>query len=367
MNEKTIAKLSKKTATMYASIMGCVKDGYYVLWQPKIQELVVTVRELIEAYEKVTRGKIVEEHYQKLLNYCKQVEALEYVVFECGNIQTMNEVQTGLLETLTEMQDLLEKGVRRYEKVEQRVSSVYAYEKEFITASKNLIEGYKEKIQSRIRQNISKVHNFGTLSEEERKYFMTHVILFDEGKIENTIFDYLHDAERKVEDEFREVERKAIISGVTMEMQESRSYVHKYRREADKKNPKEFSISRKLLKEGEITNKFEIWFESLVGKDSSVGKLIDEGGTSYEIPMEIGMYDAIEAVVDGNINDLSMKEIIDAYTEECAELKERSFKEFYGEYEQIKKLCQIVQEAVGHFPEWEAREVGLADIILRES
>lgn len=366
MEEKTITKLSSMTANMYASIMGRVKDGYYAVWHPKIQQLILIVHALVEEYEKCTRGKVVEEHYQALLNYSKQVEQLEEIVFERGDIHTMNEIQKGLSNYINEMQELLEKGVRRYEKLEERVSKVYVYEEKFIADSKRLNEEYKEKIQNRIRQNISKVHNFGTLSEEERKAFMTRVILFDEGKIENTILEYLHDAERKVEEEFTEVERKAIISGNTMERDESRAYVHKYRKEAGKKSPKELSISRKLLKEGEINNKFELWFENLMGKDTTVGKLIDEGATSYEVPMEISMYDAIEAVVDGNVNELSMKEMIDAYTQECAELKERSFAEFYGEYDQIKILCSLVQKSVELFPEWDAREVGLGDILLNE-
>ena len=38
-----------------------------------------------------------------------------------------------------------------------------------------------------------------SFSEEERKHFMTHVLMFDEGKLENTIREHLNEAEQNEE------------------------------------------------------------------------------------------------------------------------------------------------------------------------
>ena len=229
-----------------------------------------------------------------------------------------------------------------------------------------MVDDYKHKLQNRIKQNIEKVRQFEGLPEEERRYFMTHVLFFDEGKIENTILEYLNEAEQKVVAEALEIEKDAIVLPNMVEQEESREYVYQYRLENEKSNPKELSISRKILKQGEIENKFETWFNNLLGEDSSVGKLINEGHKIYGRPIEEQMFTAMENVIDGNLGNLKMTEMIEAYKEECIAIREKSFLEFYGDYKEVENLLFIVEKALQIFPEWETRDVSIADIILGE-
>ena len=110
--------------------------------------------------------------------------------------------------------------------------------------------------------------------------------------------------------------------------------------------------------------KFETWFENLLGNESTVGQLINEKKSEEVHSMEERMIEAIEDVVNSNLGGLNMIEMIDAYKEECAELKESSFKKFFGEYEQIKSLIPILKKAEELFPEWETSSVSMADIML---
>ena len=58
--------------------------------------------------------------------------------------------------------------------------------------------------------------------------------------------------------------------------------------------------------------------------------------------------------------------MIEAYKEECIAIREKSFLEFYGDYKEVENLLFIVEKALQIFPEWETRDVSIADIILGE-
>lgn len=366
MEDKVITKLSVMTEKMYTSIVGQIKNGYFSIWNPRFEELNMIMEALISDYNHCKKGKILQEHFSELLKYQEQVRNLPKAVFEDGDLEAMELIQRELPPILSNMKAAMEQGVRKYDQVEASVNQVDEYEREFINASSSLVSEYKLKLRNRINQNLGKVQQFETLSAEERRYFMTHVIFFDEGKIENCILEYLNEAERKVEQDVLEVEREAIIAPEFIDLEESPMYVKRYREEAGRQSPHLLSISRKLLKEGEMENKFESWFNSLIGENSSVGQLISEGKKSYEAPIEEQMFQAVEAVLDNNLGNLNMREMLDAYKQECVMIKEKSFEEFYGDYQEIENLIFIVDKALQLFPQWKARDVSIADIILGE-
>lgn len=364
--DKTIKKLTSMTEKMYTSLTGQMKYGYYAIWNPRFQELKMIMEAMLEDYGHCKRGKILQNHYDELLKCQKRVLELPSEVFEAGNLEAMAYVREEMPKALQEIRDALKIGLEKYDRVEKRIEEFYVYEKGFINASSTLVDDYKHKLQNRIKQNIEKVRQFEGLPEEERRYFMTHVLFFDEGKIENTILEYLNEAEQKVVAEALEIEKDAIVLPNMIEQEESREYVYQYRLENEKSNPKELSISRKILKQGEIENKFETWFNNLLGEDSSVGKLINEGHKIYGRPIEEQMFTAMENVIDGNLGNLKMTEMIEAYKEECIAIREKSFLEFYGDYKEVENLLFIVEKALQIFPEWETRDVSIADIILGE-
>lgn len=367
MDEKILHKLSDLTELMYGSIMSQLKSGYYALWCPRIQKLNMAMEELVAGYESCVRGELLEEQYQTLSRKQKECLELEHLIFEQGELDQMNMVKQEFSETLSRMKQVLEQGVKGYDMLEDEFLEVYACEKEFVTTSNHLVEDYKIKLRNRMKQNMDKVSQFEQLTAEERKYFMTHVILFDEGKLENMIFHHLAEAEEKVKDTFKDVEQKAIICGKDISFEESRQYVHQYRVNAKKADPKEFSTSRRLQEAESVENKFEAWFENLLGSESTVGKLINQQKKADDFPMEERMIKAVEDVVNGNLGGLDMTKMIEAYREECAALKEDSFKRFFGDYEQVKKLVGILENAVTLVSQWEANDVSIADIILGTS
>lgn len=366
MEDKVLHKLSAMTEEMYSSIMGQVKDGYHASWTPKYRGLIAIMEQLVEVYEDCARGEVLEEQYQELTQIWEQAKELYHSVFEEGDFQSLEQLKERLPQLLTDAMADMEQGLRKYDQVAADLSKVDEYEKEFVSASNNLVAEYKEKLRNRIRQNVAKVSQFGNLSEEERRYFMTHVLFFDEGKLENKILEYLTEAENKVQQEVVQVECRAIIAKHEVTKEERNAYVYKWREEEGRTSPKELGISHKLLHEGEIEDKFENWFNHSLGADSSVGKLINEGTKSVEAPMEEQMFKAMENVIDSNLGDLKMTEMLDAYKTECVRLKEKSFKEFYGVYDDITKLIEAVKKALKQLPELEVSDVSVADIIFGE-
>lgn len=364
MDERILQRLSDSTEQMYNSVMEHLKNGYYTLWNPKIQELNTMVEELVADYGKCLRGEILECQYQGLLQEQKQCLELEKIVFEQGKVERMELFQKEFLRLLTGVKETLEMCIAEYDMLEDKFQNVYDCEYEFVSISHNLIKDYKARIRNRMQLNIDKVSQFQKLSAEERKYFMTHVILFDEGKLENTILSHLTTAEKKVQDTFKAVEQKAIICGRKMTFSESREYVHAYRKEQQKEDPRYLSTSRRLEEAEAIENKFESWFESLLGNESTVGQLINEEKSDDVLPMEERMVEAIENAVNSNLGGLNMIEMIEAYKEECAALKEYSFKSFFGEYEQIKSLLPMIKRTEKVLLEWETCRVGLAEIVM---
>lgn len=366
MEDKVLHKLSAMTEEMYSSIMGQVKNGYHASWTPKYRGLLAIMEQLVASYAECVRGEVLEEQYQELTQILEQAKELSHSVFEEGDFQSLEQVKERLPKILTDAIADMEQGLQKYEQVAADLSKVDEYEKEFVSASSHLVADYKEKLRNRIRQNVTKVSQFETLSEEERRYFMTHVLFFDEGKLENKILEYLNEAENKVQQEVVQVECRAIIAKheVTKEVRDA--YVYKWRKEEGRTSPKELGISHKLLHQGEIEDKFETWFNHSLGEDSSVGKLINEGNKSVEAPMEEQMFQAMENVIDSNLGDLKMTEMLDAYKMECIRLKEKSFEEFYGVYDEITKLIEVAKKALEQLPELEVRDVSIADIILDE-
>lgn len=366
MEDKVLHKLSAMTEEMYSSIMGQVKSGCHESWTPKYRGLIVIMEQLVEAYADCARGEVLEEQYQELTQILEQAKELFHLVFEKGDFQSLEQIKERLPKFLTDAIANMEQGLQKYDQVAADLSKVDEYEKEFVSASNNLVAEYKEKLRNRIRQNVTKVRQFETLSEEERRYFMTHVLFFDEGKLENKILEYLNEAENKVQQEVVQVECRAIIAMHEVTKEERDTYVYKWREEEGRTSPKELGISRKRLGEGEIEDTFETWFNHSLGADSSVGKLINEGNKSVEAPMEEQMFLAMENVIDSNLGDLKMTEMLDAYKTECVRLKEKSFREFYGVYDEITKLIEAVKKALEQLPELEVRDVGVADIIFGE-
>ena len=247
MKETQLNKLTRLSVDMYASICKHMKQAYFQKWNPLFEEWKLLLEELCKSYEKVGKsGKVLQEQSQTLHVLTKQVAELPDLIFEQGKLEILDEVVQAISQGLEEMVQVLQSGVERYQQVEESMSHLDSYAKEFVAASSTLIQDYKIKLSNRLQQNIGKVRGFEQLSPEERRYFMTHVILFDEGKLENTILDYLSKAEHNVEMEALEVERSAIISSKPMDLEMSVAYVEAYRNRNDKVNPKTLSLSEKI-------------------------------------------------------------------------------------------------------------------------
>lgn len=366
MDDKVLKKLAVMTEEMYASIMEQVKNGSYTRWNPRFQELHAIMEQLVSAYAGCQRGEVLEEQYQELIQILEQTKELSHQVFEAGDFQSLENITERLPRILTDSIADMEQGLQKYDQVAADLSSVDEYEKEFVLASTHLIVDYKEKLRNRLRQNVTKVSQFEDLTEEERRYFMTHVLFFDEGKLENKILEYLNEAENKVQQEVVKVECRAIMAKHEVTQEERAVYVYKWREEEGRQSPKELGISHKLLFAEEIEDKFENWFNHSLGADSSVGQLINQGNKSMEAPMEDQMFRAMENVIDSNLGNLKMTEMLDAYKEECVRLKEKSFKEFYGVYAEITTLIKVAKHALERLPELKVKEVSVADIILCE-
>lgn len=364
MNEKVLQRLSASTEQMYNSIMEQLKNGYYTVWHSRIQELNNLMEELVVEYGDCIRGEVLETQYQSLLQEREQCLHLEKDVFEQGEIDKMELLQQNLSQKITEMKETLEKCIFEYDMLEAEFEDVYACEDEFVSNSNSLVADYKIKLRNRMHQNVDKVSQFQKMTAEERKFFMTHVILFDEGKLESTILNYLTTAEKKVQNRFKAIEQKSIICGKTISFGESREYVHAYRSEQQKENPRYLSASCKIKEAEAIENKFETWFESLLGSESTVGQLINEKKSDGVLSMEERMIEAIENAVNSNLGGLNMIEMIEAYKEECADLKKSSFKRFFGDYEQIKSLILTLKKANEVFQKWKASGVNMAEIII---
>ena len=364
MNKRVLQRLSDSTEQMYSSIMGQLKNEYYAIWHQRMQEINTVIEDLAAGYGNCLRGQVLEQQYKNLLQEQKQCMELEKAVFEQGEVERLETLQQELPKVFTAMRVTLETCISEYDRLEDQFQDVYDCEEEFVSISNSLVEDYKTRIRNRMHLNMDKVSQFQQLTAEERKYFMTHVILFDEGKLENTILNYLMSAEKKVQDTFKAVEQKAIICGSAITFDESREYVHAYRDEQRKENPSCLSTSLRLKAADASENKFETWCESLLGSESTVGQLINEKKSDGAYPMEERMIEAIENAVNSNLGGLNMVEMIDAYKEECADLKETSFKKFFGEYEQIKGLLPKLKKADELFPEWETSSVSIAEIIM---
>lgn len=364
MKSKAITKLASQTETMYAAIMAKIKDAYYSIWNPRMQELNIIMDALISDYRKCHKGAILEEQYQQMLLCVEDCQELEEIVFVHGKLEQMEAVQNRITKVFEECKNALEGAVKRYESFADKISIIEEHQSEFEKKKEYLIEDYKVKVRNRIQQNIGKVQRFEELSKEEKKEFITHVILFDEGKLENTILGYLNEGEREIEQEYNKLEQKVIIAKEIMDYEESREYVHKFREDENRKSPKKYSTSRKMMEVDELEDKFETWFSSLVGNESHVGKLINASDKNHDLPIEERMYEAIEGVLDSNINNLKMTPMIEAYNEECHILRERSFDQFFGNYEEIKMLIKIINKANSIFPKWDVKEVNLMDVVL---
>lgn len=364
MEDRILKKLTDMTDNIYTSIMGQVRNGYFAIWNPRFQELHKVMEELLSAYGRYTKGLTLQKQFE-LFQSCEQdCTLLEEVVFSYGDLGKMEQIQKKLTQSFQEVYEDLQVAILCYESIEEKIQEVVVLEGEYEELTQPLVEDYKLKIQNRIQQNIAKVQQFDQFSREEKADFITHVILFDEGKLENQLLGYLDENERKLEDAFVNLEYTVVISKKDMTEEACREYIEKYRLKTQKKNPKEFSTSRQLMDESELGDKFETWFNSLIGKESSVGKLIKEDNKVFDLPIEERMFEAIEGVIDSNLGVLNMKDIVAAYKEECMDLKEQFFHEFYGEYKEVQNLIKIVEKANQVFSKWSIRDVSIADIIL---
>ncbi|MCI8409359.1 MAG: hypothetical protein HFJ09_08850 [Lachnospiraceae bacterium] len=364
MEDRILKKLTDMTDNIYASIKGQVCNGYFAIWNPRFQELHKVMEVLLSEYDRYTKGLVLQKQYEQFQSFEKNCSRLEEEVFIHGDFGKMEQIQKNLTQSFQEIYEELQFAILCYESIEEKIQKIVVLEGEFEELTQPLVEDYKLKIQNRIQQNIAKVQQFDQLPKEEKSDFITHVILFDEGKLENQLLGYLNENERKVEDAFVNLEYTVAISKKDMTEEACREYIEKYRLKAQKKNPKEFSTSRQLMDASELGDKFETWFNSLIGKESSVGKLIKEDNKVFDLPIEERMFEAIEGVIDSNLGVLNMKDMIAAYQEECLELKEQFFQEFYGEYEEVQNLMKIVEKANQIFPKWSIRDVSIADIIL---
>lgn len=366
MEDRALKKLTDITDKMFASIMGQMRNGYFALWNPRFQELRMVMEALLSDYQKCVRGKVLQEQYENFQACEQDCKLLEETVLVRGDLDKMDEIQKRIADCFRETYENLQSAILRYESLEEKIREITVLEEEFEKVSEPLISDYKVKIRNRIQKNIVKIHQFDNFSMEEKVDFITHVILFDEGKLENQILGYLNEKERKVEEAFVNLEYTTVISKIDIKEEACKEYVEIYRLKAEKKNPKEFSTSRQLMDAEELGNKFESWFNSLIGKESSVGKLIKEGSKAFDLPIEEQIFEAIESVIDNNLGVLNMKDMIAAYQEECLALKEQSFNEFFGVYEEVKRLKEVVEKANQIFPKWSNKDVGIADIILGE-
>lgn len=364
MEDRILRKLTDMTDNIYTSIMGQVRNGYFAIWNPRFQELHKVMEELLSTYGSYTKGLVLQKQYE-LFQSCEQdCTLLEEVVFSYGDSGKMEQIQKKLTQSFQEVYEDLQFAILCYESIEEKIQEVVVLGREYEELTQPLVEDYKLKIQNRIQQNIAKVQQFDQFSKEEKADFITHVILFDEGKLENQLLGYLDENERKLEDAFVNLEHTVAISKRDMTEEACREYIEKYRLKTQKKNPKEFSTSRQLMDESELGDKFETWFNSLIGKESSVGKLIKEDNKVFDLPIEERMFEAIEGVIDSNLGVLNMKDIVAAYKEECMDLREQFFHEFYGEYKEVQNLIKIVEKANQVFSKWSIRDVSIADIIL---
>lgn len=364
MEDKILKKLTDMTENIYASIMGQMHNGYFAIWNPRFQELHKVMDELLSEYGRYTKGLVLQKQYEQFQSYEQDCNLLEETVFVYGDLGKMKQIQKKLTQSFQEVYEDLQFAILCYESIEEKIQEIVVLEEEYEEITEPLVKDYKLKIRNRIQQNIAKVQQFDQFSKEEKADFITHVILFDEGKLENQLLGYLNENERKVEDAFVKLEYTIAISKKNMTEEACREYIEKYRLKAQKKNPKEFSTSRQLMDASELGDKFETWFNSLIGKESSVGKLIKEDNKIFDLPMEERMFEAIEGVIDSNLGVLNMKDMVTAYQEECLDLKEQFFKEYYGEFKEVQNLIKIVEKANQIFSNWSIRDVSIADIIL---
>lgn len=367
MEDRILKKLTDMTDNMYASIIGQMRNGYSALWNPRFQELHMVLEALLSGYARCNKGQVLQEQFEKFQACQQDCDLLEEEVFVRGNLDKMEQIQKKLSKCFEEAHEDLQSAILCYESLEEKIQEIVVLEEEYEKLTQPLVQDYKLKIQNRIQKNIAKIQQFDQFSSEDKADFITHVILFDEGKLENQILGYLRENERKVEDAFVNLEHTIAISKKGMTEEECIEYIEKYRLKTQKKNPKDFSTSRQLMDASELGDKFETWFNSLIGKESSVGKLIKDDSKIFDLPIEERMFEAIEGVIDSNLGVLNMKDMIAAYQEESLALKEQSFREFFGKYEEVQILKKIVAKTNQIFPKWSIRDVSIADIILGDS
>ncbi|MBQ1393026.1 MAG: hypothetical protein IIY81_05720, partial [Lachnospiraceae bacterium] len=96
------------------------------------------------------------------------------------------------------------------------------------------------------------------------------------------------------------------------------------------------------------------------------GKLIKEEKKIHEYPIEDQMLLAMENVIEGRLGNLKMSEMVAGYIEEFIAIRDKSFLEFYGNYDEIKNLSKKLEKIFDLCERWEIREVSMADVILGE-
>ena len=101
-----------------------------------------------------------------------------------------------------------------------------------------------------------------------------------------------------------------------------------------------------------------------MGENSTVGQLIQDGSHEIGMAMEIQMLTAMESVIDGNLKELDMTSMLDAYRAECSDIKVTSFEEFYGGYEDVVGILSTIKDIQKLIPEWEEEKLSLADIVF---
>lgn len=366
MEKSILNKLADQTDAMYTALMGQMRHGFFALWNPRFQELHKIMEALLSDYKKCQKGKILQEQYQIFIGCKDDCELLEEEVFVRGDLEKMEKIQKRLSDSFKEAYQILKVSIKQYESIEQSIKEISVLEEEYENNTRPLVEEYMVKIKNRIQKNTRRALQFDSFSHEEKTDFIAHVILFDEGKLENEILSCLIEQEQKLEEAFTQLEHTAVISLENMSEHDCVQYIEKYRLKNEKKNPKEFSTSKQFMEAGEHGNKFEEWFKSLVGEESSIGKLIQEGSKTFTLPIEERMYEAINEAIEKNLGVLNMKPMLEAYEKECLELKEIFFEEFYGKYSEVKILKDIVAKANEIFPKWSVKDVGLAEIIMAE-
>lgn len=366
MEEKTLEKLVSITKTFYTSLSEQMANGYCLIWSPRLEELNEAMEELMTKYQHCKLGSVLQKQYEALLEYQKQI-ALHYAeIEEIDSIDAMPDLKKEYCDFFGENLEMLRRALKKYDQVQECAEQLSMYEEKFTNTSDALVEEYKLKLQNRIILNINKVRCFDSLTAEERSYFITHTLFYDEGKIEYTILRYLKEAEKKLVEDAEDIEQRAIISPQLFDMEKSREYVWLYRLESGNKDPKEKSVSKKMMKQDELENAFESWFDSLLGSESSIGKLIKEEKKIHEYPIEDQMFLAMENVIEGRLGNLKMSEMVAGYIEECIAIRDRSFLEFYGSYDEVKRLSKKLEKIFDLCERWEIREISMADAILGE-